>query len=333
MQVRRIPVSRIRPAAYNPRKSLRPEDPEYQRLLQSMTEFGCVEPLVWNSQTGNLVGGHQRFSIMLAQGAASVDVSVVDLPLEKEKALNIALNKIAGRWDNNKLTALLSELSSGSSLDLGLTGFELPEIDGLLDGLGSRDPADEKFDLAAELANQQPAVTQPGDLIELGRHRLLCGDATKPEILAHLLGDKRAYLLCSDPPYNVDYQASRRPKAKKDQAKHPWHGGKGQSTIWDVRRDRRGHYQHPTQKSLELFERILRNSSRTGDLVLDPFLGSGTTLIAAARLGRTCFGLEIEPKYCDVIVRRFIAAVGVAAVSREVAERYQTAQPAAEVLG
>lgn len=106
MQIRKLPISRISPAAYNPRKSLRPEDPEYQRLLKSMTEFGVVEPLVWNAQTGNLVGGHQRFSIMLAQGATSVEVSVVDLPLDKEKALNIALNKIAGHWDNNKLTAL-----------------------------------------------------------------------------------------------------------------------------------------------------------------------------------------------------------------------------------
>jgi DNA modification methylase len=425
MQIRKVPISRISPAAYNPRKSLRPEDPEYQRLLKSMNEFGCVEPLVWNQQTGNLVGGHQRFTTLVAQGATSVDVSVVDLPLDKEKALNIALNKIAGQWDNSKLTTLLAELSSGSSLDLGLTGFELPELDGLLDGIGTRDLGAENFDVAAELTRDLPVVTKPGDLIKLGRHRLLCGDAANPECMTRLLGDARARLLCSDPPYNVDYQASRRPKAKKDQAKgsqwssirndalppdryaqwfgmviasvepyldpggpyylwnghanfalmhetltrkglppscvitwakehfapgfgdyqqqtefclygwkrgakHAWHGGKGQSTIWDVRRDRSGHYQHPTQKSLELFERILRNSSRTGDLVLDPFLGSGTTLIAAARLGRICYGLEIEPKYCDVIVRRFIAGAGEAAVPKEVAERYA---PAEEVEG
>jgi DNA modification methylase len=81
-------------------------------------------------------------------------------------------------------------------------------------------------------------------------------------------------------------------------------------------------YYHPTQKALELAQRAIRNSSKVGDIVFDPFLGSGTTLIAAARLGRRCFGLEIEPKYCDCIVRRFIALAGTDAVSKELYERY-----------
>jgi DNA modification methylase len=105
-------------------------------------------------------------------------------------------------------------------------------------------------------------------------------------------------------------------------ARHPWYGSKSETTLWQVARDRTQSYQHPTQKALELAERAIRNSSRSGEIVFDPFLGSGTTLIGAARLGRRCFGLEIEPGYCDVIVRRYIALAGMGAVPPEVADRY-----------
>jgi DNA modification methylase len=108
----------------------------------------------------------------------------------------------------------------------------------------------------------------------------------------------------------------------KGGAKHNWYGPKNESTLWQIRRDRTDLYLHPTQKVLELGERAIRNSSKRGDIVFDPFLGSGTTLIAAARLGRRCFGMEIEPKYCDCIVRRYIALSGKSAVSAEITKRY-----------
>jgi len=108
----------------------------------------------------------------------------------------------------------------------------------------------------------------------------------------------------------------------KGGAKHNWYGPKNESTLWRIRRDRTDLYHHPTQKPLELAERAIRNSSQRGDIVFDPFLGSGTTLIAAARLGRKCFGMEIEPKYCDCIVRRYIALAGKRAVSAEIRKRY-----------
>ena len=111
MQVQKIKINRINPALYNPRKNLKPDDAEYQKLLSSMDEFGYVDPLIWNKRTGNLVGGHQRFKILLAKGLEEIDVSVVDLEPEKEKALNLALNKAQGMWDNEKLAALLDELS------------------------------------------------------------------------------------------------------------------------------------------------------------------------------------------------------------------------------
>jgi len=95
--IRSIPIARINPAPYNPRKDLAPGDPEYRKLARSLDEFGCVEPLVWNQRTGHLVAGHQRFKILKARGQARVQVSVVSLPLAKEKVLNLALNKIASR--------------------------------------------------------------------------------------------------------------------------------------------------------------------------------------------------------------------------------------------
>src|SRR5574341_906784 len=112
MDVQKIKISQINPAPYNPRLDLKPGDLAYEKLKRSITEFGFVEPLVWNKRTGHLVGGHQRFKILVARGVKEVDVSVVDLPLHREKALNIALNKTGGEWDLPKLGELLKELQA-----------------------------------------------------------------------------------------------------------------------------------------------------------------------------------------------------------------------------
>ena len=138
MEIRRVPVSKLNPAAYNPRKDLQPEDSEYQKLSQSLDRFGCVEPVVWNERTGNVVGGHQRLKILLAAGETELDVSVVNLSDADEKALNIALNKIVGEWDTAALTELLQELSADSSVDETLTGFDQGELDSLLADLEGR---------------------------------------------------------------------------------------------------------------------------------------------------------------------------------------------------
>ena len=98
MKIETINISKINPAVYNPRKNLKPGDADYDKLKKSIDEFGCVEPLIWNKRTGNLVGGHQRLKILKERGDKEVQVSVVDLDDQKEKALNIALNKISGDW-------------------------------------------------------------------------------------------------------------------------------------------------------------------------------------------------------------------------------------------
>ncbi len=128
MEIKKILISDINPASYNPRVDLQPGDPEYERLRTSIKKFDLVEPLIWNKQTGNLVGGHQRLKILKEEGRTEVDVSVVDLSEKKEKALNLVLNKVTGRWEVLKLRQLLQEIGSEE-----FTGFSEPEIDDLID--------------------------------------------------------------------------------------------------------------------------------------------------------------------------------------------------------
>lgn len=428
MQPDRIPIGRINPAPYNPRKDLKPSDPEYQKLVNSIDKWGLVKPLVWNRRTGHLVGGHQRFKVLVARGDTEVDVSVVDLDETQEKALNLALNKITGDWDDAKLAELLAELVDQSPDALNLSGFGQDEVTELLAGL----ELPELDTRAVDASSEGPAITRPGELIELGKggeHRLLCGDVTDAKSLARLLGDDRASLIHTDPPYGVRYDPKNRPQPRraarltkgadrqpaapeqawqgirnddltpkqyarwfakvvlamrealvpggafyawnahryfglmhdlltehgfkvsatlvwakesfspgfgdfneqvefclygfKGGARHRWYGPKNASTLWQVHRDRTRDYAHPTQKPLELAERAIRFSSRPGEVVFDPFLGSGTTLIAAARHRRRCLGLEIEPRHCDTVVRRYIALAGESAVAPEVAARYR----------
>lgn len=134
-----VPVAKIKTAKYNPRKDLQPGDPEYEKLKASLHEFGVVDPLVWNKKTGNLVGGHQRLKVLLEDEPAleAVQASIVNLPLAKEKALNLALNKIAGEWDMPKLKDLLQELDTGE-FDMLITGFDEMEIENLISQLPQR---------------------------------------------------------------------------------------------------------------------------------------------------------------------------------------------------
>ena len=138
MEIRKIPIDQINPTEYNPRKDLQPDDPEYEKLKKSIREFDLVEPLVWNKRTGNLIGGHQRLKILIENGIKEVDVSVVDLPENKEKALNIALNKIQGDWELLKLKDLLQEIDTGE-FDIEITGFDDEEIEDLINKYSVQD--------------------------------------------------------------------------------------------------------------------------------------------------------------------------------------------------
>jgi DNA modification methylase len=395
MIIRKISISRINPASYNPRRDLQPGDPEYQKLLKSLDEFDCVEPLVWNRRTGNLVGGHQRFKILSARGDLEVLCSVVDLSPEKEKALNIALNKISGEWDDQRLAELLDELIKETDFDFEVTGFELPEATKLIDEILMPDSSgQENFDLDSELRNMRTPVTKRGEVIQLGPHRLLCGDSTRKNSISKIFGKEEPDLVFTDPPYGIDYVAIKdKATVSNDTSKslasllkvvadmschtkyvcghwktfvdyvrvlgtpdtlivwnksqqsnssmkgHNFHlynprhefilyygsqkhkAGLYEENVWNIPNEIST--DHPTVKPVSLCIRAIRNSSSKNDIVFDPFLGSGSTLIGAERLGRSCFGIELEPKYCDTIVRRYIATAGKDSVPQEVAERYR----------
>ena len=375
------------PADYNPRKDLKPGDAEYEKLKRSIEQFGYVEPVIWNQTTGRVVGGHQRLKVLMDMGMTEVDCVVVAMDEEKEKALNIALNKISGDWDKDKLALLIADLQ-GTDFDVSLTGFEPAEIDALFKDTLKDGVKDDDFDVGAELA--QPTITKPGDIWTLGRHRLICGDSTKAETYAALMGSTKANLVITDPPYNVNYEGSagkikndnmadeafynflldaytqmhsamaddasiyvfhadteglnfRRAFADagfylsgcciwkkqslvlgrspyqwqhepclygwKKNGKHQWYTGRKETTIWEFDKPKKNG-DHPTMKPIPLLAYPIMNSSMSNSVVLDPFGGSGSTLIACEQTDRICYTVELDEKFCDVIVKRYIEQVG-----------------------
>lgn len=134
IELRRLPIEQLKPAPYNPRVTLKPGMPGYRRLDRSLAEFDLVEPIVWNERTGHVVSGHQRLEILKQRGETEVDVSVVSLPLEREKALNVVLNnpQVGGDWEFDRLAELVAELDSIPDFDATLTGFDEDDLRSLL---------------------------------------------------------------------------------------------------------------------------------------------------------------------------------------------------------
>lgn len=202
MEIHRIPAARLNPAAYNPRIDLKPGDKEYEKLKRSIVEFGYVEPVIWNRQTGNVVGGHQRLKVMLDLGHTEIDCVVVDLDLSHEKALNIALNKIQGDWDETKLASLMAEFDA-SAFDVSMTGFDANEVDALLNRFYSHEAVEDDFDegeAKKAISDAGGPETLPGDLWRLGDHLLLCGSPTDAAAYERLLGDTCAACVITSPP-------------------------------------------------------------------------------------------------------------------------------------
>ena len=375
------------PADYNPRKDLKPGDAEYEKLKRSIEQFGYVEPVIWNKTTGRVVGGHQRLKVLMDMGMTKVDCVVVEMDEDKEKALNIALNKISGDWDKAKLALLIADLQ-GADFDVSLTGFEPAEIDDLFKDTLKDGVKDDDFDVGAEL--EKPTMTKHGDIWTLGRHRLICGDGTKAETYDLLMGSTKANLVITDPPYNVNYEGSAG-KIKNDNmaddtfynflldaytqmhsamaddasiyvfhadteglnfrkafadagfylsgcciwkkqslvlgrspyqwqhepclygwkknGKHQWYTGRKETTIWEFDKPKKNG-DHPTMKPIPLLAYPIMNSSMSNSVVLDPFGGSGSTLIACEQTDRICYTVELDEKFCDVIVKRYIEQVG-----------------------
>jgi DNA modification methylase len=306
---------------------------------------------------------------------------------EKEKALNIALNKISGDWDKNKLMLLIADLQ-GADFDVSLTGFEPAELDALFKDSLKGGIHEDDFDVDAEL--QKPALTKQGDVWMLGQHRLVCGDSTKADTFNVLMDGKLANLVVTDPPYNVNYEGSagkikndnmgneafyeflleafknteaamakdasiyvfhadteglnfRKAFAEsgfylsgtciwkkqslvlgrspyqwqhepvlfgwKKSGKHNWYADRKQTTIWEFEKPKKN-ADHPTMKPVALVAYPILNSSLSNCIVLDPFGGSGSTLIACEQTDRICYTIELDEKYADVIVKRYIEQIG-----------------------
>ena len=386
MEIREIQLSELHPASYNPRKKLKKGDKEYEKIKQSLLKFGYVDPIIVNKDL-TVIGGHQRLTVLKDLDYETAKCVIVDLFKEDEKALNIALNKITGQWDDQLLADLLLDLQE-SDFNLDLTGFEPPEIDDILSNVHDKDLSDDDFDVEEEL--KKPTFSKRGDIWQLGKHRVICGDSTKAETYEQLLGDKKANLVVTDPPYNVDveetagkihndnmpdsefyqflfsmftqvekqmeadasiyvfhadteglnfrkafkdagfylsgcciwkknslvlgrspYQWQHEPClfGWKQKGKHQWFSDRKQTTIWEYDRPKSSK-DHPTMKPIPLMAYPIQNSSMRGTIVLDPFLGSGSTLMAADQTGRVCYGIELDEKFVDVIVKRYIESIG-----------------------
>ena len=184
-------LASLRPAEYNPRVQLQPADPEYQNIKRSIETFGYVDPIIIN-QDGTIIGGHQRYNVMKDLGYTEAQVVVVDLDKNNEKALNIALNKITGEWDEIKLKDLLLDLDL-NDYDLTATGFSSKEVEDLVIRLDKDVEAeDDDFDADADYESIEEPVTQRGDIWILGDHRLMCGDSTDLGDVNTLMGGEEA---------------------------------------------------------------------------------------------------------------------------------------------
>ncbi len=394
MEIQKLPKEKLNPAVYNPRVDLQPGDAEYEKLLRSVEEFGYVEPVIWNKRTGNIVGGNQRFKVLTQLGFEEIDSVVVDLDEYREKALNVALNKISGEWDISKLYDVVTEIQQGG-LDPTLTGYEVPEIDKMYQQVQRvrGEIVEDDFDAEAEAEAIETPVTQLGDVWLLGKHRLMCGDSTDGGTVTKLMNGVKARMVFTDPPWNVDYGGAAHPSWKQRSIKNDnmskaefgeflrktframasvselgcmvyiamsaqewpnlhfaleengyhwsstiiwykdspvlsrkdyhtkyeplWYGWLGgekrlcplqdrqQYDVWEIPRPKKSP-EHPTMKPVALAARAINNSSRKGDAVLDLFGGSGTTILAAEQTERTANLMELDPRYADTIVQRYI---------------------------
>ncbi|HTU48273.1 MAG TPA: site-specific DNA-methyltransferase [Bryobacteraceae bacterium] len=406
------PLDRFIPYARNPRTH---SEAQVAQIAGSIAEFGFNNPILVDSKAG-VLAGHGRLLAARKLNLIEVPVIVLDHLTETQKrAYILADNRLAlnAGWDEELLALELLELKE-SDYDLSLTGFDAKELDDLL------------LDVDEDKANAVPPVpdnpiSRPGDLWVCGdsriQHRVLCGDCTSAEDVARLLGERKPFLLVTDPPYGIELDSEWRDRAglngcgpaeasymknrteghtettisgdtradwsdafalvpslevayiwhasrftrevldgllrigfihhqqiiwnkgrtvltrthywfqhepcwyvRKKNA--PWFGKAGEnSTIWDSPSPKfimggsdEQKFDHPTQKPIELMRRPILNHTRRGELVYEPFLGSGTTLAAAEVTERVCYGIELDPKYVDVIVQRWQSLTGKQAV-------------------
>ena len=360
---------------------------QIMKLRSSLREFGFINPVIIDKEY-NIIAGHGRVTAAKEEGIKEVPCVFVDYLTEaQKKAYILADNRMAmdAGWDEELLKIELEALQ-GEDFDLGLTGFDEKELASLFDS--DSDAEEDDFDVDAEL--EKPTFSKTGDVWTLGRHRLICGDSTKADTFEVLMNGRKANLVVTDPPYNVNYEGtagkikndnladekfyqflfdafSNIEKVMADDAsiyvfhadteglnfrkafsdagfylsgcciwkkpslvlgrspyqwqhepclygwkksgKHQWYSDRKQTTIWEFEKTKKN-TDHPTMKPIPLLAYPIQNSSMSNTLVLDPFGGSGSTLIACEQTDRECYTIELDEKYCDVIVKRYIEQTG-----------------------
>ena len=395
LAIEEVEIGELRANGFNPRRI---SDAELEALTRSVQKFGLVDPIIARREDRAVIGGHQRLLAARRLGAASVPVIFLDVSADQAKLLNLALNRIAGSWEQELLARLLSELQEVPDVDVSLSGFGDEEVAKLLKTLVAREKRErpETFDVdAALVAARSDTSVQRGDIWQLGDHRIMCGDSTDSGDVARVMAGQAATLMVTDPPYGVDYEGDqhfrpgkrKRPIANDDlgasqeyfwteafrhwplegdayvfspsgplistlcssvqaagiehhqwliwvkqklvmgrahyhyrhehifygwKGKTSWNGSRTEDSVWEENRPMVSS-EHPTAKPVALCQRAIENSSQPNDVVVDAFLGSGTTVIAADRTGRRCYGMEIDPMYCRVAIARWDAFTGQAA--------------------
>lgn len=384
MQYYLADVSELIPYVRNARTH---SEAQVAQIAASIREFGFLSPILV-AEDNTILAGHGRLAAAQKLGLKKVPcVKENHLTETQKRAYIIADNKLSlnAGWDSELLAVELSELE-GADFNLDLLGFDEAELSGIFDA--DKDVSDDDFDVEKEL--EEPCFSKTGDVWTLGKHRVICGDATKLETFKTLLEDTKVNLVVTDPPYNVNYEGSagkikndnmeddkfyqflfnsfvnmeqamaddasiyvfhadteglnfrkafqdagfylsgcciwKKPSLVlgrspyqwqhepclygwKKKGKHKWYAGRKETSVWEFEKPKKN-ADHPTMKPIALLAYPIKNSSMTNSLVLDPFAGSGSTLIACEQTGRVCYAIELDEKYCDVIVKRYIEQVG-----------------------
>jgi len=377
----KVDIDRLIPYARNARTHSKEQ---ILQLRSSLREFGFINPIIVDKDL-NIIAGHGRVLAAKAEGLKEVPCVFAEHLTETQKrAYILADNRLAlnAGWDEELLALEFGELKD-LGFDLELTGFGLDEVEKLF-ASDTTQVQEDDFDLTAAL--EQAAFVLPGDLWTLGRHRLLCGDATDSSVVKQLMDGRKANLALTDPPYNVAFQSASGLKIKNDKQKpeqfynflyasfqnladslesggsayifhadtegenfrrafreagfhlsgtciwvkdsfvmgrspyqwqhepilygwlktgsHKWYAGHSEASIWNFPKPKKNS-EHPTSKPIELLAYPIRNSSQANGIILDPFGGSGSTLIACEQTDRICYMLELDEKYASVILRRY----------------------------
>lgn len=379
-----VPIQKLVPYINNARTHS-PE--QINKLRASLREFGFINPVIIDRDF-NVIAGHGRILAAKEEGIKEIPCVFVDhLTEAQRKAYVIADNRMAmdAGWDEELLRVEIEALQ-GMDFDPLLTGFDEKELAALFDD--GAEAKDDDFDVDEEL--EKPVFSKAGDVWTLGRHRLVCGDSTKAETYEVLMQGKKANLVVTDPPYNVNYEGSagkikndnmaaekfyqflldafanmekvmaedasiyvfhadteglnfrrafsdagfylsgcciwKKPSLVlgrspyqwqhepvlygwKKNGKHQWYSDRKQTTIWEFEKPRKN-ADHPTMKPIPLLAYPITNSSMSNTLILDPFGGSGSTLIACEQTDRSCCTIELDEKYCDVIIKRYVELKG-----------------------